>query len=266
MAKVCAACGKKIGAFSEWQSTKNGCLCQKCYDRIIPFRNDVMTMTDAEASSALRVIELNDAAIASFKETGHIGQKLEYVAFFDDDSRAVMLPQRVCAAIEDQNFWVFSYDDIIGAELLQNEKRVSTSGLARAVVGGVLLGVAGAVAGAASAQDARANSGSDVIDVRVEVRNYTKDTFTVNVSRGGLADNDPKNGILLSYAAELVDKLNEIAGAEDEPAIEYEPEPARDIIDNTDPVELIRKYKGLLDDGIITEEEFQTKKAQLLDL
>lgn len=29
-------------------------------------------------------------------------------------------------------------------------------------------------------------------------------------------------------------------------------------------VELINKYKKLLDDGIITEEEFQTKKEQLL--
>ena len=32
------------------------------------------------------------------------------------------------------------------------------------------------------------------------------------------------------------------------------------------PVEQIREYKALMDDGIITEEEFQAKKKQLLGL
>lgn len=34
----------------------------------------------------------------------------------------------------------------------------------------------------------------------------------------------------------------------------------------TDPIDEVRKLKGLLDDGIITEEEFETKKKQLLGL
>ncbi|KHD86340.1 hypothetical protein NG54_03180 [Heyndrickxia ginsengihumi] len=33
-----------------------------------------------------------------------------------------------------------------------------------------------------------------------------------------------------------------------------------------DPTEELRKYKSLLDDGIITQEEFDAKKKQLLDL
>ena len=31
-----------------------------------------------------------------------------------------------------------------------------------------------------------------------------------------------------------------------------------------DPTEILRRYKGLLDDGIITQEEFEAKKKQLL--
>ena len=33
-----------------------------------------------------------------------------------------------------------------------------------------------------------------------------------------------------------------------------------------DPIEEIRKYKSLLDDGIITQEEFDAKKKQLLGI
>ena len=34
----------------------------------------------------------------------------------------------------------------------------------------------------------------------------------------------------------------------------------------TDPVDELRKYKELLDDGIITESEFEAKKKQILGL
>ena len=43
-------------------------------------------------------------------------------------------------------------------------------------------------------------------------------------------------------------------------------EEEHETIPNIDPADEIRKYKKLLDDGIITEEEFNGKKAQLLGL
>lgn len=38
------------------------------------------------------------------------------------------------------------------------------------------------------------------------------------------------------------------------------------VLENTDSVNEIKKYKDLLDSGIITQEEFDTKKKQILDL
>ena len=260
MARICSACGKKIGAFSEWQSTKNGCICMSCYQRIIPFRKDVALMTDEQANSALHVIELNDAAVSNFEETDHIGQKFSYVAFFDDKSRTLLLPQNVVPAFEDQHFWAFSYDDIISAELLQNEKKVSTNGLAMALVGGALLGGVGAIAGMASAQDSRANAGSDVIDVRVKVRHYTSPTFTVNVSQGGFSESDPNGTVLVSHAVELVNRLNNIAGYVDDQEMQDES------VTDEGPVSDILRFKKLLDEGVISEEEFAALKKQLLGL
>ena len=41
---------------------------------------------------------------------------------------------------------------------------------------------------------------------------------------------------------------------------------SEDIKGPTDPVDELRKYKELLDDGIITESEFEAKKKQILGL
>ena len=47
-----------------------------------------------------------------------------------------------------------------------------------------------------------------------------------------------------------------------EPLVTQPQEPKRP----TDATDLIRKFKSLLDDGIITQEEFEKKKKELLDL
>ncbi|HAH94421.1 MAG TPA: SHOCT domain-containing protein, partial [Dielma fastidiosa] len=39
-----------------------------------------------------------------------------------------------------------------------------------------------------------------------------------------------------------------------------------EFVRNDDPTEQLRKYKSLLDDGIITQEEFDSKKKQILGL
>ena len=260
MAKICAACGKKIGAFSDWQSTRNGCVCQSCFMLITPYRKDVPNMSDAEVSEAYKTILANNSAVASFSETDHIGDKLGYIALFDDASRSVLLPQRIAPVVADQLFWVFGYDEIVSAELLLNEKRVQTSGLARAAVGGLLLGPLGALAGYASAQDERARGSRDSVTVKVSVKNYPSDTYSVRIFEGGRECSDAAFETYLKQGGELVERLNAIAGYSPDEPEQSAPAPVADA-----PTE-IRKFKALLDDGIITEEEFQAKKKQLLGL
>lgn len=260
MAKYCAACGKKIGAFAEWQSTKNSCICMSCYEKLKPYRSDPSVLDDQQVKESFAEVERNAAIVSSFDSTDRIGQKFECVAMFDNAARVVLLPKRLSTDEGKQNFWAFSYDDIVSAELLQNERRVSANGLARAVVGGALLGGIGAIAGMASAQDARANAGTSSIEVSVAVRNYIADSYKVTISKGGMNVEDPKYATFLTYGIELTNRLNDIAGyieQEEEQEIE---EPAKDGISE------IRRYKELLDEGIITPEEFQQKKAELLGL
>ena len=57
-----------------------------------------------------------------------------------------------------------------------------------------------------------------------------------------------------------------ITDIEKKPLIQEETKTRYNPIESTDTIEEIRKYKQLLDEGIITQEEFDAKKKQLLGL
>ncbi len=66
----------------------------------------------------------------------------------------------------------------------------------------------------------------------------------------------------INNAEEIADTLNRLLSKRQSNAA-YQPGPVMNASDNT---ETIRNLKKLLDDGIITEEEFKTKKKDLLGL
>ena len=53
---------------------------------------------------------------------------------------------------------------------------------------------------------------------------------------------------------------------EPEPAAVPEPEPIPTPTNEDECIEVLRKYKSLLDDGVITQEDYNAKKKQLLDM
>ena len=77
-------------------------------------------------------------------------------------------------------------------------------------------------------------------------------------------DNECTNEDSIADGEQLtLDIENAIDGAHNEAANENQ---AKESSENENAVEEIRKYKELLDSGIITEEEFSAKKRQLMGL
>ena len=72
-------------------------------------------------------------------------------------------------------------------------------------------------------------------------------------------DNYVRTLYFISNAPELKKVLDDLI---------YKTEKQKEVVvlENTDSMSEIKKYKELLDSGIITQEEFDTKKKQLLDL
>ena len=75
----------------------------------------------------------------------------------------------------------------------------------------------------------------------------------------------PEHSKAFNKAQQLITKLDEIYSKCHPDELEKQDTPIEDV-KNVSPANEIRKYKSLLDEGIITEEEFNIKKRQLLGI
>ncbi len=143
------------------------------------------------------------------------------------------------------------YDDIIYYEKtgdIQYTSNISGKGggynLKGAVIGGLIAGSAGAVIGSRNKTE---------IKTITEVHD-SSETIIYYRSNGEINSYRLSGYELYKYCKKMIPEkdLIFVANSPSEKSI--------------DPTEEIRKYKKLLDDGIISEEEFSIKKKQLLDL
>lgn len=151
----------------------------------------------------------------------------------------------------------YNYSDIIDYEILENGHAVQGGGLGSAVAGGLLFGGAGAVTGAVVGKK---TTGYNVImQVRIKMRSQENPVINMQWTYDGSANNPQA----LQYVYQLANKLDDILGRKkEEPA----PAPVKVAVpaDPPDPYAELEKLSALHDKGILTEDEFQKKKDELL--
>lgn len=156
------------------------------------------------------------------------------------------------------------YSDVISAELQENGKTTHGLNIARGVGLGLVTGGVGTVVGLATGGKKKQKVELDII-IKFKNRKQEK----IEYYRGKIRGTDAvfKQSIVPKAIA-LVDLINSfpekaLKSLTTEPAVEQstpQSSPA------TDPLDEIKKLKGLLDIGAITQEEFDAKKKELLNL
>lgn len=156
------------------------------------------------------------------------------------------------------------YSDVISAELQENGKTTHGLNIARGVGLGLVTGGVGAVVGLATGGKKKQKVELDII-IKFKNRKQEK----IEYYRGKIRGTDAvfKQSIVPKAIA-LVDLINSfpekaLKSLTTEAAVEQstpQSSPA------ADPLDEIKKLKGLLDIGAITQEEFDAKKKQLLNL
>ena len=145
---------------------------------------------------------------------------------------------------------ILDYEIKVDNEVVVTSQTVTKKGVGKAVVGGIFLGGAGAVAGSIGA-----NSKTTTSQSQKEIQHYTlmiklNDIFAPSF----VIQMDS-----LQVVEEVVATLAIICKADArEEAVEESSEPKLDKFDE------IKKYKQLFDDGIITELEFEIEKRRIL--
>lgn len=152
----------------------------------------------------------------------------------------------------------FSFSDLLNYELVENGSTLLKGGFGSAVVGGVLLGPAGMITGGILGKKHKdvVNSLYVTITLNNSLLSFKKiDFIKSEVKKGSLTYKLKKKS-----AESLISILDRICSSAGSEVSSMQPQI------NISAADEIKKFKELLDAGIITEEEFNAKKKQLLGI
>jgi hypothetical protein len=251
--KICVICDKGLGALSFKFDVKDGVVCGNCYNL-----------------AKIDVLKLKDYDTASLKE--HITQKApDYFTNRDKESAFVPTKSIDKYFFVDENNKQFrvgkdgvicNYADLLDFELLEDGETLLKGGFGGAIIGGMVAGVGGATLGAVLGKKTKGVCNS--MDIVLTVKNSVSDTLYITFIGGIFAKDTPRTSLVYqdaqSKAQQCLSALkiiaDENAGGGNEPAAG----PA------VDTAAELQKYHELMKSGVITEDDYNAKKAQLLGL
>lgn len=258
--KTCMVCGAEIGVMSRKLQLKDGVVCKKCFKKMGVTLDDMKMipaqMTLEELQQYLSQRDEETVYIENFKPTDNIGD----IGKFNDDEEVALLSNSAYINSKAKHYTKFSYSQIVDYEILENGLSIAKGGIGRAAVGGILFGGAGAIVGASTRKQKEV---CDSLQVKVTVKGYKDPAFFIKLISTGTK----KDGIIYRSNMEIAQKLAskfELIIEENKSKVHQQQENLGSA--TVDAADEIRKFKGLLDDGIITQEEFDAKKKQLLGL
>lgn len=159
---------------------------------------------------------------------------------------------------------IFHFGEIRSFELLEDDSQVVGGGVGMALVGGAFFGGAGAVAGS-MVGGKKTKKTVDNLLLKINLRDIDFPcviipyiTKTVKVT-----SNDYKKALGAAHETISCIELILDTAAQSDPGIPQQPTQAAN---SADPIETVKKMKELLDMGVISEDEFDAKKKDLLGL
>ena len=268
----CAICGKKVGWLSS-SSLQDGKICDTCGAKIgldnsadANIVAKTLTIKDVEKYNTSHTkINIKQAIFDSkteyekllitFKKegNGHVGK-----VYMDNKRQQFLIKQTFTEHLDDTPPTLYNYSDLESYDPIENGTTIEKKhGLSRTIAGGLIAGPTGAALGAFSGNKAYAavSKVSVVLyfsgDHRVEAVLLNTDTKTDSGEYHAVKQ------ILLRFCHELdniiAENNNAANTATSAPTISTDTDQLRDL-------------KGLLDDGVITQADFDAKKKQILGL
>lgn len=216
-----------------------------------------------------------EAVETKMQETGfQISKKvplLDGIELFIDDTNKKWLIKRSAV---DSNPTIYSYSDLIEFEITQNGGSIAkgvTKGkvsghTGRAVVGGILFGPIGAVAGAAGKRKISSTTTTITsetctsLQVRIRVADLGSPEIVIPFIKSEVKTDSFIYKSCISLAKNLAATLAYVQSGKSEAELEKE------AVQGISTPDELQKFYNLKEAGVITEEEFEAKKKQLLGL
>lgn len=204
----------------------------------------------------------NKKATATDKKRFKVTKEIGNYMWIDEVNQLIMVSTKDMMKPK----YLLRFDNIISFSIIQDNKEVlKNNGVKRAIAGGILFGPTGAIVGAITGSEKSISYVSNLwikidLDGKDTERNFVN--IPLIVARKTATNSDKYKNITISVER-ILEFLSEITESDGEEAVETIEETETD---NDDVFEKIKKYKDLLDQGILNQDEFDKKKKEILEL
>lgn len=254
----CPLCGKNFNRIinAKFQLNDGNIVCQGCMNvlgliykpdedkyRNIPFQ-DLKSMY----ANLNKAVENRKTELSVFNPAIKIGSPITYI-WFDEKNEIIEI--KLSLTMPEQRFL---YSEIANFSGNEDGETLVKSGLGSAVVGGVLAGPAGLVAGAVIGKGKKGKDVVNSLSIMIEFTSGRKCTLVL-LSKQTKVDSTSYS-IAKSNFNQITAMLDKILQTKN---TDRPNEKTMSVADE------IRSFKGLLDDGIITVDEFNAKKNEILN-
>ena len=238
--KVCVICNKELGLLSAKVAIADGVVCSKCLAEA-----KITTLTNPQGyntASVTSLIERRKEVVGKFKPNKTVGGHLK----IDEANRLFAVDNSL-----------FEYSNLLSYELLEDGQTITKGGLGRAVAGGLLFGGVGAIVGGVTGGK-KSKGVCNSMKLRVTFKDAPTDMVYINFittetkTSSFIYKTSQDLAQQCISALEIIADSNKTAGAA--------------VVASTSDADELMKFKQLLDAGVITQEEFDAKKKQLLGL
>lgn len=250
----CAICGERCGTFNSiYLESDEVFICYNCQEKAgVSESYSVKNLESLSLKEIKNRIEKiaddhekqekeNSLRNSKFKTTYQIND----IIWFDDDNKMFVVP----CLNEPYNSCVFMYDEIFEYEVIENDETQFKGGFGKAIIGNALLGLPGAIAGGTSK---RTESWCSKFQIRITTTNPMVDIININLIDESIKYESSQYRSVSNIAQKIIYKLKMITSETKNNEFSIADE--------------IKKFKELLDMGAITQEEYDNKKNELLNM
>lgn len=243
----CSICGVETS-----KELADGYICSNCLGKAqsnINVTKGIKNTSVEEIKNALEKSKQNERDINNFQ----LSRKVANFIHFDDINKKMMFPKTILRKAK-----IYNYSEILEYEILEDGETITKGGLGRAVAGGLLFGGVGAIVGGVTGGKSTKKIVKS-LKVKIVLDNLANPVEYIDLlgAMETKSDSFVYKGIK-KHAEDIIAILIGITSNKTKSNIQE--------IAKTSEADEILKYKKLFDEGIITEEEFITKKKQILGL
>lgn len=225
--------------------------------------DDLRENIEKEQTKKRSIMEqvFEQASADGFNVTAKVTDPLNRFCIATDDRTKRFLVKRAPGS----EYRIYKYAELIDFELSQDGVSTISSRAGDALVGGVLLGTTGAVIGASKSKDIQEYCSS--LCVELTINNSSEFRVQIPFISHKISKSTSEYAYAVERAKEMIALLQLIKNSNETSRQNHIPAANRIKagIDES-AIEAIKRYKKLLDMGIITQEEFEMKRKELLKI